>query len=214
MKKNGKQTALVIAVAVLAVALIGVTYAWLTQRLEAQNRNVITAGSFELSYDNESEGIALEGDKATPVSDDTGKAYSPYSFTVTNTGTYEASYTVYLDEYNEDTNKSPIDFMDEAIVKYQLKTSKAYSTSATDNKTYDTTIDTIDKLAAGSSVVSDDGYKSSRILGTGTLKSGESVDYALTLWINSSAIREQINGKAFIGKVRVEGTYNAGSTGE
>ena len=119
MKKDGKQTALIVAVAVLAVALIGVTYAWLTQRLEAENTNVIKAGTFELRYMNESAGISLDGDKATPVSDDTGKAYTPYSFTVTNTGTYEAAYTVYLDEYKEYDNQ-PIDFMNETIIKYQI----------------------------------------------------------------------------------------------
>lgn len=216
MKKNGKQTALIIAVAVLAVALIGVTYAWLTQTLETKNTNVIKAGTFELTLgDSESEGITLEGDKATPVSDDTGKTYTPYSFTVTNTGTYKADYVVYLDEYNKYNNET-IDFMDEAIVKYQLKTSDPYSTDTADNKTYKTKIDTINILTAGDSAISNgkDGYKSSRILGGGSLESKQSIDYALNLWIDSATTREQINGKAFVGKVRIEGTYQANSTGE
>lgn len=215
MKKNGKQTVLIVAVAVLAVALIGVTYAWLTQRLEAQNTNVIKAGTFELTLgESESEGITLEGDKATPVSDDTGKSYTPYSFTVTNTGTYKSDYVVYLDEYNKYNNKA-IDFMDEAIVKYQLKTSDPYSTgTAAGNRTYGTKIDTINTLTAGNSAIDDKDYKSSRILGAGTLEPEQSIDYALNLWIDSATTREQINGKAFVGKVRIEGTYNSGSTGE
>lgn len=214
MKKNGKQTALIVAVAVLAVALIGVTYAWLTQTLETKNTNVIKAGTFELTLgDSESEGITLEGDKATPVSDDTGKTYTPYSFTVTNTGTYKADYVVYLDEYNKYNNET-IDFMDEAIVKYQLKTSYPYSTSTADNKTYGTDINTINTLTAGNSAIDDKDYKSSRILGAGSLEPEQSIDYALNLWIDSATTREQINGKAFVGKVRIEGTYNSGSKGK
>lgn len=214
MKKNGKQTALIVAVAVLAVALIGVTYAWLTQRLEAENTNVIKAGTFELRYMNESAGISLDGDKATPVSDDTGKAYTPYSFTVTNTGTYEAAYTVYLDEYKEYDNQ-PIDFMNETIIKYQLKKSLAHEASNTEEKNYNDSeeISTIDKLKAGTAP-SGSQYQGAKILGSGTLKAGQEVDYSLTLWIDSSATREIINGKTFIGKVRVEGTYQANSTGE
>ena len=213
MKKNGKQTTLLVAVAVLAVALIGVTYAWLTQTLKSEKTNIIKAGTFELELDDKaSEGITLEGDKATPVSDDTGKTYTPYSFKVTNTGTYKADYVVYLDEYNKYNNET-IDFMDEAIVKYQLKTSDPY-TGTTDNKTYTTKIDTINILTAGNSAIDYEGYKSSRILGAGTLESKQSIDYALNLWIDSATTREQINGKAFVGKVRIEGTYNSGSTGK
>ena len=52
MRKNGKQTALIVVVAVLAVALIGVTYAWLTQTIDETKTNIIKAGDLKLTYAN------------------------------------------------------------------------------------------------------------------------------------------------------------------
>lgn len=211
MKKNGKQTALIVAVAVLAVALIGVTYAWLTKNLDAQNTNVIKAGDLKLTYANETDGIYLSGEKAAPVSDETGKSYTPYKFTLKNTGDFEAKYTMYLDnaksykdvEKDKDVTITSENLMKNSFIKYQLISSNAYTG---DTKPEDTSSTTTLHL------LSDLGEHPNRILESGTLASGQSKDYELTLWIAEDA-DNSVAGTVFAGKIRIEATQSANPAG-
>lgn len=210
MKKNGKQTALIVAVAVLAVALIGVTYAWLTQTIDETKTNVIKAGDLKLTYANETDGIYLSGEKAAPVSDTTGKGYTPYKFTLKNTGDFDAKYTMYLDdtktyknEEDQDVTIAEDKFMKSAFIKYQLVSSNAYTGDTKPEGTSNTT--TLQLL----SELSD---HPNRVLESGTLAAGQSKDYELTLWIADTA-DNTVAGTVFAGKIRIEATQSA-NTGE
>ena len=206
MKKEEKKQErnLLIIAGVLLIAVIGVTYAWLTQTIDKTKTNVIKAGTLELTYKNESEGIYLSGEKAQPVSDEEGKKYTPYKFTLKNTGDFKADYTIYLDDtttYKDGEEEITIEkdkFMKNAFVKYRLLSSNTYTTDTKPEGT--SNIETLQLL-------SDLEESPKRVLEEGTLASGESKDYELTLWISSEADNSVV-GTVFAGKIRVEATQS------
>ena len=208
MKKEERKQErnLLIIAGVLLVAVIGVTYAWLTQTIDKTKTNIIKAGTLELVYKNESEGIYLSGEKAQPVSDEEGKKYTPYKFTLKNTGDFKADYTIYLDDtttYKDGEEEITIEkdkFMKNAFVKYRLLSSNTYTTDTKPEGT--SNIETLQLL-------SDLEESPKRVLEEGTLAAGESKDYELTLWISSEADNSVV-GTTFAGKIRVEAIQNKG----
>lgn len=202
MKKEERKQErnLLIIAGVLLIAVIGVTYAWLTQTIDKTKTNVIKAGTLELTYKNESEGIYLSGKKAQPVSDEEGKKYTPYKFTLKNTGDFKADYTIYLDDtttYKDGEEEITIEkdkFMKNAFVKYRLLSSNTYTGEEKPEGT--SNIETLQLL-------SDLEESPKRVLEEGTLAAGESKDYELTLWISSEADNSVV-GTAFAGKIRIE----------
>ena len=204
--KQHKQTVLLVVAGVLLIAVIGVTYAWLTQTIDKTKTNVIKAGTLELTYKNESEGIYLSGEKAQPVSDEEGKKYTPYKFTLKNTGDFKADYTIYLDDtttYKDGEEEITIEkdkFMKNAFVKYRLLSSNTYTTDTKPEGT--SNIETLQLL-------SDLEESPKRVLEEGTLASGESKDYELTLWISSEADNSVV-GTVFAGKIRIEAIQSEG----
>ena len=208
MKKEEKKQErnLLIIAGVLLIAVIGVTYAWLTQTIDKTKTNVIKAGTLELTYKNESEGIYLSGEKAQPVSDEEGKKYTPYKFTLKNTGDFKADYTIYLDDtttYKDGEEEITIEkdkFMKNAFVKYRLLSSNTYTGEEKPEGT--SNIETLQLL-------SNLEESPNRVLEEGTLAAGESKDYELTLWISSEADNSVV-GTVFAGKIRVEATQSEG----
>ena len=204
--KQHKQTVLLVVAGVLLIAVIGVTYAWLTQTIDKTKTNIIKAGTLELVYKNESEGIYLSGEKAQPVSDEEGKKYTPYKFTLKNTGDFKADYTIYLDDtttYKDGEEEITIEkdkFMKNAFVKYRLLSSNTYTTDTKPEGT--SNIETLQLL-------SDLEESPKRVLEEGTLAAGESKDYELTLWISSEADNSVV-GTVFAGKIRVEAIQSEG----
>ena len=206
MKKEEKKQErnLLIIAGVLLIAVIGVTYAWLTQTIDKTKTNVIKAGTLELTYKNESEGIYLSGEKAQPVSDEEVKKYTPYKFTLKNTGDFKADYTIYLDDtttYKDGEEEITIEkdkFMKNAFVKYRLLSSNTYTTDTKPEGT--SNIETLQLL-------SDLEESPKRVLEEGTLAAGESKDYELTLWISSEADNSVV-GTVFAGKIRIEATQS------
>ena len=204
--KQHKQTVLLVVAGVLLIAVIGVTYAWLTQTIDKTKTNVIKAGTLELTYKNESEGIYLSGEKAQPVSDEEGKKYTPYKFTLKNTGDFKADYTIYLDDtttYKDGEEEITIEkdkFMKNAFVKYRLLSSNTYTTDTKPEGT--SNIETLQLL-------SNLEESPKRVLEEGTLAAGESKDYELTLWISSEADNSVV-GTVFAGKIRIEAIQSEG----
>ena len=204
--KQHKQTVLLVVAGVLLIAVIGVTYAWLTQTIDKTKTNVIKAGTLELTYKNESEGIYLSGEKAQPVSDEEVKKYTPYKFTLKNTGDFKADYTIYLDDtttYKDGEEEITIEkdkFMKNAFVKYRLLSSNTYTTDTKPEGT--SNIETLQLL-------SNLEESPKRVLEEGTLAAGESKDYELTLWISSEADNSVV-GTTFAGKIRIEAIQSEG----
>ena len=135
---------------------------------------------FNLSITNKENNISL--DNAYPMSNDKGKSLTPYTFTVTNTCDITTEYSVNLEVLNNSTLASNfIDVMFEGNINLLSN--------------YDST----DKVNTSSI--------ESRKLTTGILKSGDSKDYSLRLWIDYNTTLEDLNNeiKSFKSKIIVVG---------
>ena len=101
-----KKELIVLGLALLVV--IGISFAYLTQTLISTRSNVIVSGNLKLTLNNESPIIKIGGDTGygEPMLDEMGLTGTPYTFTITNTGTEEATYTIYLDNVDSYKNSS------------------------------------------------------------------------------------------------------------
>ena len=92
-----KRQGVIIALSVLLVVIITLTgsLAVFTKVSDGNEYNVVQVGELELSYvDLNDEGNVLGLADNYPISDTDGEASTPYRFSVENTGTIIADYTV------------------------------------------------------------------------------------------------------------------------
>ncbi len=189
-KQKSKNGGLIAIVSVLlVVAIVGVTYAWLTVTKEGKSVNVIKTGTLELVIEDEGTGIFIDGDEAQPMTSEEGLKLTPYTFKLHNTGDIVTNYTIYLDDI--DTYKSEGDTGEDITVSNNRMDDKFIGYSLN----YDSTSTT--------GILNTTGEHPNRKLYTGTINSGETKDFTLHLWIDEHATNE-VMGKVFAGKIRVE----------
>ena len=159
---------------------IGVSYSMWNISVSQDTTNMAESKCFDLSISNQENSINL--DNAYPISNDKGKSLTPYTFTVTNTCDITAEYSVNLEVLKDSTLPSKfIDVMFEGNINLL--------------SSYDTT----DKINTTSI--------ESRKLTTGILKSQESKDYSLRLWLDYNTTLEDLNNeiKSFKSKIIIVG---------
>ena len=118
---------------------------------------------------------------AVPTRDNVALEQDGYTFTITNTGTIDSSYSIYLDDILLDNN---LDRLSSEYVRFNLynentKLGKTGGLGSYDNE--------------------------DRLLTTGILKTNESVSYTLRMWLDYMAGNDQQN-KYYAVQVRVVGT--------
>ena len=176
MKK--KITLIVIAVLLVISLVVGISYAYWKTTYQATNINKIVSSCFSMEITNEKNNIIL--DDAYPITDEKGKALTPYSFTITNTCDLFASYTINLEMLEGTTLNS----------KY-IKT-MINSEAITNLSTLEATDPSIE------------GAIESRILFRGSLGSGDSIDYTFRVWMDyDTPNNEESMNKSFQGKITV-----------
>ena len=159
---------------------IGFSYSLWNVSVSQDTTNLAESKCFDLSITNQENNISL--DNAYPISNDKGKSLTPYTFTITNTCDITTEYSVNLEVLNNSTLASKfIDVMFEGNINLL--------------SSYDTT----DKVNTSSI--------ESRKLTTGILKSQESKDYSLRLWLDYNTTLEDLNNeiKSFKSKIVVVG---------
>ena len=177
-----KRKMLFISICLVFILLfsIGVSYSLWNISVSQNTNNTAYTECFDLSITNKENNISL--DNAYPISNDKGKSLTPYTFTVTNTCDITAQYNINLEVLNTSTLSSKfIDVMFEGNINLL--------------SSYDST----DKVNTSSI--------ESRKLTTGILKSQESKDYSLRLWIDYNTTLEDLNNevKSFKSKIVVVG---------
>ncbi len=115
-KKDVRQILLSsLAILILIVAVIGISYAVWSQTFKGQKENTITTGKISFSY-TESETNNVKIENALPISDDKGKRLNgnteTFDFTVSNDSTINVKYDVIVTPYKSD--------MDDSYVKVYL----------------------------------------------------------------------------------------------
>ena len=178
MKKN----IVFISISLGLIMLLGIRFSYSLWNISVSQdtTNLAESKCFDLSITNQENNISL--DNAYPISNDKCKSLTPFTFTVTNTCDITTEYSVNLEVLNTSTLASKfIDVMFEGNINLL--------------SSYDST----DKVNTSS--------LESRKLTTGILKSKESRDYSLRLWIDYNTTLEDLNNeiKSFKSKIVVVG---------
>ena len=126
------------------------------------------------------EGNAINMNNTIPMSDTDGLATTPYTFTITNSGTIDAYYTVSNEEELANT-------LDTTYLKMKI----------TSDDGYDSGIVTLKSL----------GSETYRIIDEKILKTNKSITYKLYLWISGDAGND-IQDKTYKSKIVVNSTSN------
>ena len=177
-KSSSKQVLLsVLAVAILVVAVVGVSFAFFTYSKQGETVNTITTGTLVFSYNEPNNGILLEN--AVPMSDEDAKTTltsgrNVFDFTVTSTinGNATINYEITA---KESTDQSDIGTLESKYVKVSLDKVAGGSETPVKAATH------YDDLTAGTIATGD------KLLGTGsaTNSSGSAVTttYRLRMWM-------------------------------
>ncbi len=178
MKVKKKQiivTALLIAVCL--VTLIGSSYALFTKTLSSTKKISVQAGTLKVDF---AEGDRINLSNVAPMSDSDGMNTTPYTFTITNSGSVAAYYTIRNEEDSSNT-------LNNKYIKYRLISNN-----------YDSGIKTLDTMGSGYYMLSSEN----------TLAVGKSITYKLYLWLSSEADNDAQN-KTYQSKIVVQSTTNS-----
>ena len=181
MSKNKKIILIILSVFIVLSLFLGISYAYYIKSHNQENSNIVKTKCLNFSLTNEKNDINL--DEQYPIPDSDGRKLTPYQFTITNTCDQFISYNVNLESLEATT-------MDSSAVKVMI------------NNEAPVNLGTLDSTS-----VSIDGSKDSKILATGSLGSGDSVDYTLRLWMDygTTADTSSMN-KVFESKIVVTAT--------
>ena len=176
--KNKKILLIVLGILLSLSFLVGVSYAYYMVTASQTNKNRLASSCISVSLTNEKNDITLNN--AYPITDSEGKKLTPYQFTITNTCDIFISYNVNL-EMLEGTDLSS------DYIKTMVNSEAPYILSSLDSAST-----TIDKSTE------------SRTLAQGSLGSGDSVDYALRLWMDENTpLNDETQDKSLISKIVV-----------
>ena len=174
-----KKKIIILSIAIIGLLLVvtGVTYSILSFKVEGNEVNIVKAGILKIDI-NENEPITLL--EAYPISTEHGLEGDAYTFTVSNTGDIDAVYRIYLDDVQLDAG---IERLSDSSIRYSLTKDGKYLT------------DTVADLLS---------QRENRLIDNGAIYPGENFNYELRMWIDEDVGNEE-QGKAFKGKIRIEG---------
>lgn len=167
----------VLLIAICLVTLVGSSYALFTRTLTGTKKVSVQTGTLKVDF---SEGNRINLSNVAPMSDSDGMNTTPYTFTITNSGTMNAYYTVRNEEDSSNT-------LNNKYIKYRLI-----------NDNYDSGIKTLDTMGNGYYMLSSEN----------SLSVGQSITYKLYLWISSEADNEA-QSKTYQSKIVVQSTTNS-----
>lgn len=183
-KINMNPNKIIVAVLVCALVMLsGLSYAWYQVTLMGEKELTLTSGSLSLTFgDVHSEVIQLEN--AEPMSDEDGLETIAYRFSLTNNGTIDSDFTLYLDDVDLTSGAR----IDDQYLKYSL---------VRDNQDA-----TVEVLSSNEKFLANNGVMSRKI-GMGTIPAGEISQYTLRIWLADIADNSVMN-QSFKAKLRVE----------
>ena len=166
-----------VLVSMCLVTLVGSSYALFTKTLSSTKKISVQAGTLKVDF---AEGNRINLSNVAPMSDSDGMNTTPYTFTITNSGSVTAYYTIRNEEDSSNT-------LNNKYIKYRL---------ISDN--YDSGIKTLDTMGSGYYILSSEN----------TVAVGKSITYKLFLWLSSEADNEAQN-KTYQSKIVVQSTTNS-----
>ncbi len=181
LTKMAKRQLFVTLLSIIGVTVIslGSAYAVFTSVSRSAEYNVIKVGTLNIDFGADSSNtINLTGQY--PMSDEEGLKLTPYTFTITNTGSLAADYEVFIQDDQDMISKDNCSSnqLNKDYIRYKLDTGSPANLSS----------------IAGSN------YR----IATGSLEAGGSVTYTLYVWIREGVGNDVLN-KHYHGKIVVEG---------
>lgn len=182
----------VIAILMVMCMFVGSSYALWTLTSHQTSTNLIESGCFSVQFNDEnSDSINLTN--TYPMDSTKGiKKVTPYTFTVKNTCTVDAKYTIYLNSLEVDGKKLSDDFIQYALTESGNSLIVAKDLETTTKNT-DKSHFTFTKGIVNSYIIKEGVLKGAT---SATADDGESITYDLRLWIKSNAGNE-IFGQKF-----------------
>ena len=214
VKKRKKE---LILTGIALIIVVGITFAWLTQTLNSNNKNVLLSGNLVLTLLNEDPIIKAGGENgyAIPMDDAHGLATTPYTFTVKNNGNVDASYNISLTNSESYTETVAV--------------TDAYGNQVTDNYGYPSYQNIERQVYYDSQRIADNLIKyniregsdtntttsllsstTDRVFISGTLAPGETKTYYLRLWISQDAEKTDIVNKVFAANLKIDAIQYGG----
>ena len=175
-KEKNKLILVIILILISLIALVGSSYALLTKSFKSKKLSM-EVGTLKIDF---AEGNAINMVNAAPMTDSDGLKSTPYTFTITNSGTIDAYYTVSNEEELANT-------MDTSYLHMKL----------TGSDGYDSGIKTVKEL----------GTETYKLVDETLLATGKSVTYELRMWISQDAGND-IQNKIYKSIIVVNGTSN------
>ena len=166
-----------VLIAMCLVTLVGSSYALFTRTFTSTKKISVQAGTLKVDF---AEGNRINLSNVAPMSDSDGMNTTPYTFTITNSGSVAAYYTIRNEEDSSNT-------LNNKYIKYRLI-----------SDSYDSGIKTLDTMGSGYYMLSSEN----------TLAVGKSITYKLYLWLSSEADNEAQN-KTYQSKIVVQSTTNS-----
>ena len=172
---------LIVAVCILAIST---SYAIFNINVTKNKIFKVAIGNLELTLDDQNNTFTdgkIVASNMVPARDNVGITSTGYNFTLKNTGSIDASYSIYLDDVVLSTLPTGTDGrLDNSLVRVNLT-----NTTTNTSKTY-----TLSQIH-------------NRLLESGTLDSGDSNSYVLRMWLDYTAGNEAQN-KYYATKIRVD----------
>lgn len=175
LRKNNKL--LLVMLFALVIVLIALAVSIFSYSRAGTVGNKVTVGKLELTL---TEGNAITLTDTYPMTDDDGKKLSGFTFSLKNTGTSNASYSIYLDDVSVDSGNTRLA---DKNIRCML--------------TKNTVVGTVKNL-------SDLVVNSKKVIDSGTINSNTTISYNFKLWVSGTA-EGDVSGQAWKGKLRITG---------
>ncbi len=176
IKEKNKIIAIVILILITLIALTASSYALLTKSYKSKALSV-SVGTLKVDF---KEGNVININNTKPMSDSDGMNTTPYTFTITNSGTIKSYYTISTEENT--TNTLNTNYLNMRI---------------TGSDGYDSGVKKVSELGTGTFKIVDEKQ----------LETSKSVTYKLYLWITNNAGND-IQNKTYQSKIIVNSTSN------
>ncbi len=178
---KNKKKIIVIACILFSVIILALasSYALFRMNITKNSNFKLAIGSLQLEIEDTETEDKFVLEKMVPTRDQKALEQEGYTFTITNAGTVDSYYTVYLDDIylNEEKER-----LDNHYIKFNLSTS--------DNQ--------------GSVSLLEDYPTQDRVIATGFLEAGDSITYTLKMWLDYSAGNDE-QDKYFATQIRIVG---------
>ena len=163
----------------VGLLVVGISYAWCRLSLVQDKANTAVSKCLKLELANQSNEINLTN--MYPISDEEGRALTPFTFTLKNTCSMAAKYTLNLEMLEGTTLNS--NYLAVLVNNKDIKLLSSYNTATT--------------------VIN--GSTESRTFDTGTLTPNMSKDYSISIWMDKSVtLSDDSQNKVFKSKVVVD----------